>query len=54
VSIARRNQMLTDILNGGNVDTVAQHIKELASVTTMIEPPAFPNRRNDEPMWVEP
>ncbi len=55
VSIARRNQMLTDILNGGEVGTVAQHIKELASVMTMVEPAAaFPNRRNDEPMWVEP
>jgi hypothetical protein len=55
VSIARRNQMLTDILNGGEVDTVAQHIKELASVMTMVEPPAaFPNRRNSEPMAAEP
>jgi hypothetical protein len=55
VSIARRNQMLTDLLNGGDVDTVSLRIKEMASIMTMIEPtPAFPNRRNDEPMWVEP
>jgi hypothetical protein len=56
VSIARRNQMLTDLLNGGDVDTVSLHIKEVASIMTMIEPtPAFPNRRDhDEPMWVEP
>lgn len=55
VSIARRNQMLTDLLNGGDVDTVSLRIKEMASIMTMIEPtPAFPNRRNDEPIWVEP
>jgi hypothetical protein len=56
VSVARRNQMLTDLLNGGDVDTVSLRIKEMASIMTMIEPtPAFPNRRNnDEPMWVEP
>jgi hypothetical protein len=53
VSIARRNQMLTDILNGGDVDSVAQRVKEMASVMTMIEPPAFPNRRDVE-LWVEP
>ncbi len=45
--IARRNQMLTDILNGGEVDTVAQHIKELASVMLVEPPAAFPTPSRD-------
>ena len=46
--------MLSDILNGGEVDTLAQNIKELAGIMTMVEPPAFPNRRDSEPMAAEP